>query len=472
MVQTSILAEIPGWFAQQQKQAPLQAQTTLAQRKAMLRAFELYLQDSDKMAGLYAAMAADMRKPAAEVLISEILIVLQHLRHTRRHLRDWMRDQPVPGGLLLAGTRSKIRYEPKGVALIIAPWNYPFMLAMSPLVYCLAAGNTAIVKPSELSPHTSAFMQRLISDLFPPEVVRVVEGDVAVASALLELPFDHIFFTGSPAVGKIVMAAAAKHLTSVTLELGGKSPVLIDATANLAHLAPALTWGKLLNNGQSCIAPDYALVEAAQVPAVVAALRQALATMYPEGPATTPDYGRIINDRHYQRLRALYEDALAQGAEEVIGGEWDPAQRFVPPTVLTGVTTAMAIMQEEIFGPILPIMAIPDLEAGLAWVRAQPKPLALYVGSRSRTNIATITARTSSGGMVINDFMLGYGNPNLPFGGVNNSGLGKYMGFYGFVAFSNEKAVIERRWANSGPLYPPFTAQKLQLYAFIKRWLV
>lgn len=461
-------------FAQQKVHAPILANSSATARIERLNRLIRFMDDEQEMQGLKEALYQDFRKAEVEVMLSEIAVVKSHALHARRELRRWMRPHKVATPLTMLGTTSYIEYEAKGVTLIISPWNYPFNLTFSPLVYAIAAGNTAIIKPSELTPHTSAFMASAVKRLFSPEEVALVEGDASVATALLELPFDHIFFTGSPQVGKIIMGAAAKNLASVTLELGGKSPAIIDASAPIESLTYHLAWGKCLNNGQTCIAPDYALVEASKVDAFVAAFHKAIQRLYgnPEQLQQNPDYCRIVNARHFQRLRRLYEDALDKGAKELMGGQWDESARFIPPTLLGNIREDMLIMQEEIFGPILPMLPYSQQEEVVEIIQRRPKPLSLYIGAKNQRFIRYVMDNTSAGGTVINDYMLGFGNPNLPFGGVNNSGIGKYMGFHGFVAFSNEKAVVRRNFGSLSVLFPPYTPKVRALMGFVQRRLL
>lgn len=461
-------------FKKQQDFAPQMANTSASQRIERLNRLIRFMDDQGEMQGLKDAMYQDFRKAEVEVMLSEIAVVKSHALHARRELSRWMRPHKVTTPITLIGTTSYIHYEAKGVSLIISPWNYPFNLTFSPLVYALAAGNTAIIKPSELTPHTSAFMAKAIKALFPEEEVALIEGDASVSTALLELPFDHIFFTGSPQIGKIVMAAAAKHLASVTLELGGKSPAIIDASAAIDKLAYHLAWGKCLNNGQTCIAPDYVLVEASKRDEFVEAFRKGIERLYPNSAklVDNPDYCRIVNPRHYQRLRRLYEDALSKGAVELVGGTWNEAERFVPPTVLVNMSEDMLIMEEEIFGPILPVLTYSSPAEAVNIIRLRPKPLTLYIGAKNQRFIQYLLDNTSAGGTVINDYMLGFGNPNLPFGGVNNSGIGKYMGFHGFVAFSNEKAIVRRNFGTLSMLFPPYTQRVKSIMAMVQKRLL
>ena len=464
-------ADVQGLFELQRKTAPQVAASKAAERIAKLKKIEQYLLDDSKMQGLLDAMHQDFSKPEAEVRLTEILVVLQHLRHTRRNLRRWMQPHAVGLPPLLLGVESHIRYEPKGTCLIIAPWNYPFNLAISPLVDAIAAGNTAIIKPSEISAHTSSFIAKMIGDLFTPGEVAVVEGAVEVSTALLNLPFNHIFFTGSPAVGKIVMAAAARHLASVTLELGGKSPAIVDQSADLSKQAYLLAWGKCLNNGQTCIAPDYVLLHKSRKDAFVDAFRNAIDKMYgAEGPGSSPDYARISSSRHFQRLRALYDDAIAKGATELIGGQWRETDRFVPPTLLTDITNDMEIAREEIFGPLLPVVLFDTPQEILQQVNQQPKPLTLYIAAKNKQFTDYILRNTSSGSAVVNDYLLGFSNPEMGFGGVNNSGIGRYMGFEGFKEFSNPKAIVKRKFLDFSIVFPPYSKRVIGLLKILSRW--
>ena len=356
----------------------------------------------------------------------------------------------------------------------MAPWNYPFGLIVRPLVLALAAGNVAILKPSELTPHTAGLIGRMIGELFPPEEVAVFEGDAEVAKALLALPFNHIFFTGSPAVGRIVMTAAAKHLASVTLELGGKSPAIVDETADIRDTANKLAWGKCLNNGQICLAPDYVLVHQSVKEPFLRAFGESVARMYqPDGqPVEASDsYARIVNNAHFERVRSLIDDAVEKGATVTHGGRVNPAQNFIEPTVLDGVTDDMRVMQDEIFGPVLPVVPFTDLNDALRVVAQREKPLALYIHSRSRQNTQYILDRTSAGDTIINDVMLQFNNVELPFGGINNSGLGKSNGFFGFQEFSNQRGVMQREFGTMKFLYPPYTEKVKKLIGFLMKYV-
>ncbi|MGA7384362.1 MAG: aldehyde dehydrogenase family protein, partial [Methylocella sp.] len=394
---------------------------------------------------IYRALATDLRKPDAEADLFDILPVISGMRHARRHLKFWMKPKRVAPTMTMFGTKARIRHEPRGVSLIIAPWNYPISLLLGPLTSAIAAGCPAMIKPSEMSPACSALMAKIIRETFAWQEIAVFEGDAAVSAALLDLPFDHIFFTGSPAVGKMVMTAAAKHLASVTLELGGKSPVIVDETSDVPKAARSVVWGKFTNCGQTCIAPDYAYVHQSCLPQFVDAAKNAIAKMY-GNPAQSPDYCRMINQRHFERVSRLIDDAAARGATTLAGGERDDAQKFIAPTILTGAGDDAAIMQEEIFGPVLPVLAYSDLAEPIAAINKRPKPLALYVYAKDQARANRVLAETSAGGSCVNASIMQFGHENLPFGGINNSGLGNAHGFYGFRAFSHERAILEDKF--------------------------
>ncbi len=441
------------------------ATTTAAQRITKLRRFHDTL--LARRQEIRAAMWEDYRKPAAEVDLSEIYPVVCEARHAIRHLRRWMKPRRVGTPLALFGSRSWIRYEPKGVVLIVAPWNFPFNLNLGPLVSAVAAGNCAILKPSEMTPASTACMKRVLSEVFDESEVAVVEGDVPVVEALLRKRFDHIFFTGSPAVGKVVMRAAAEHLTSVTLELGGKSPVIVDSTANLDEAAKKIAWGKFYNCGQVCIAPDYLLVGESVRDELLEKLRASIESLGSDGSR-----GIIVDDRHAARVKRLIDEATAGGAQTAIGGAC--RGRDIEPTVLTNVSPDAAVMQEEIFGPVLPVLTYRTLEDAFRTIESREKPLVLYIFSRDRGVVESILSRTRAGGTAINHTMIHFNNLELPFGGVGHSGVGKGHGFFGFEAFSNARGVLDQRlpFSTIELLFPPY-GRKLQqkIIDFTLRWL-
>ena len=457
--------EIDRLYDLQQSHRAAVAATTAAQRIEKLRRLERAL--LDRRDDIRAAMWEDYRKPAAEVDLSEIYPIVSEARHAIRHLRKWMRPKRVSTRLALFGSFSTVVHEPKGVVLIIAPWNFPFNLTLGPLVSAIAAGNCVILKPSEMTPASTACLRRILGDLFDESEVAIVEGDASVAEALLHKKWDHIFFTGSPAVGKIVMKAAAEHLTSVTLELGGKSPVIVDRTANLDEAARKIAWGKFYNSGQVCIAPDYLLVDESVRDAFVPKLRAAITALGAEGAR-----GIIVNDRHAARVKKLVDGAVAQGATLEHGGAMNG--REIEPTVLSNVAPDAAVMQEEIFGPVLPVLTYRSLDDAFRVIGAREKPLVLYIFSRDRKTVKRILSNTRAGGTVVNHTMIHFYQLELPFGGVGHSGVGKSHGFYGFEAFSNPRGVLDQKvpFAAIDLLVPPYANKwKQKLIDLTVKWL-
>jgi aldehyde dehydrogenase (NAD+) len=413
------------------------------------------------------AARQDLGKHPTETNLTEVLPLVSELKHSRSHLRRWMRPHPVGATLTTLGTSSRVVYQPKGRCLIISPWNYPLSLALGPLVSAVAAGNTVILKPSEFTPRTNRVVRDIISAVFPEDEVAVVEGDAQAATALLTLPFDHIFFTGSPAVGKKVMAAAANNLASVTLELGGKSPVIVDASADLRGAAEHIIWGKMVNAGQTCIAPDYVYVHRDVADRFVELCRSIIAQRYGSNDAaikSSPDFPRMIHRRHAERVARLIEEAVEAGSQVACGGASDADARFVAPTLLREVPAAAQIRKEEIFGPVLPVLTYDSLDTVIAEINAAPKPLALYAWTRDERTAQALQTNTSSGSLCVNLCLQQFAQHNLPFGGVNNSGQGNAHGFFGFKAFSHERAVM-----SAGPLsalkllFPPYDARKRRL---------
>lgn len=407
-------------------------------------------------------MYSDFQKNPTEVDTLEIFHVLQEIKHTLDNLDTWSRPTKVDAPITMLGTRSFIQYEPRGVALIISPWNYPFSLCAGPMVSALAAGNAVVLKPSELTPHVAALISRMAKEIFDPSIVSCFEGGPEVSSQLLKLPFDHIFFTGSPAVGKVVMKAAAENLTSVTLELGGKSPVIITDGASLNDAAQRIAFTKFINNGQTCVAPDYILIDEKLKDTFTKKLIEQIKKLFTENGGSleaSPYYCRIVNERHFKRLNDLVSDALNNGAQLEFGGNINASTRFIHPIVLTNVSASSRIMEEEIFGPILPIVSYKDTSEAISIVNGKPKALALYLFTNSTKLQKQVLSETSAGGVCVNDCGVHFFHHNLPFGGVNNSGMGKSHGHYGFLTFSNEKPVLkQRRGITSVKAFlPPYT---------------
>jgi aldehyde dehydrogenase (NAD+) len=388
--------------------------------------------------------------------LAEILPVCAEANDAISHLKKWMQPTKVWPTLLTAGTKSHVLAMPRGRCLIISPWNYPVNLTFGPLVSAIAAGNTVMIKPSEMTPHLSALMSKIVRETFPQDEVAIFEGEADVAQALLQLPFNHIFFTGSPAIGKQVMTAAACHLASVTLELGGKSPTIIDASANIELAAQNLMWAKFANAGQTCIAPDYVFVHESVkekwLASCTAILRQAYGSSFEE-QRSSPHLARIVNARHTARLKALLDDARSRGANIVFGGGISESDCFVAPTLLDNLPTDAHILKEEIFGPLLPVISFSNLNEVIGKINAGPNPLALYIYSSNEEHIQRILQQTCSGGVCINHALVQFLHARLPFGGANNSGIGHAHGVYGFKAFSHEKAVLRSQFAMAARLF-------------------
>jgi len=463
--------EIERVFALQRKNRWKMAQTSARERIARLTKLREAILTHEEEIKL--AVHADFRKHPAETDLTEVSITLAEIGHTIKHLARWMKPRKVKTPLILAGSSSQVRREARGVVLILAPWNYPFQLLISPLVAALAAGNCVILKPSEKTPHTSRALGELIKATFDPSEVALFEGDARVAEWLLEQPFDHIFFTGSTLIGHKVMAAAAKHLATVTLELGGKSPVIVDKDVDLDLAAERITWGKFVNAGQTCVAPDYLLVHESRVADFLEKAKEQISRLYgpsEEARQQSVDFCRLVDDRAFQRVRSLTEQTVQKGAKVEIGGRFDAATRYIAPTLLSGLPKDAPIMAEEIFGPVLPVLTWKTRDEVYEHINASGKPLALYIFSRDPQMIEDVLHHTSAGGTVINNVMIHLANPNLPFGGVGESGMGNYHGLHGFQAFSHERAVLHQ-----GPgamlklLYPPYDQPRKQFAAKMAR---
>jgi aldehyde dehydrogenase (NAD+) len=404
------------------------------------------------------ALTADLGKPPIEGWVTEIGFVIADIEHTLDNIGLWTRPRRVPTPLVCRPGSSRIVFQPVGVVAVIAPWNYPFHLVVAPMVAAIAAGNAVVGKPSELAPATSAVVAELIRSLDDP-AVGVVVGGVPETTELLAQRFDHILYTGNGRVGRIVMRAAAEHLTPVTLELGGKSPAVVSRHARVETTARRIAWGKFLNAGQTCIAPDYVLVERPVHDELVAALGQSIDEFYGADPQASPDYARIVNDAHFDRLQRLLADGTV-----VAGGQTDREQRYIAPTVLTEVSRDSPVMEEEIFGPILPVLAVESIDEAIDVVNSGDEPLALYAFSERPDETRRIVARTTSGSACVNGTVVQVGNPNLPFGGVGESGMGAYHGRTGFETFSHRRGVLIRSTRVDPPLaYPPYTPRKQQI---------
>lgn len=432
----------------------------LAFRKAQLQKLKQAV--SDYQEAITDALFKDLGKPKFEAVATEVAYVGEETNYFLKHLDKWVKNKPVRTPTNFFPAKSLIVPEPLGQVLIIGPWNYPFQLVIIPLLGAIAAGNCAILKPSEITPHTSKVLADLMANTFDYNYIAVVEGDKTVAQELLKQKFDHIFYTGGSAVGKIVMKAAAENLTPVTLELGGKSPCIVESDIHVEHSARRIIWGKFINAGQTCIAPDYLLVHRNIKEELVSAMKHCLTEFYGEKPVESPDYARIVSEKHFNRLSQFLEKGKI-----IVGGETDAKTRYIAPTLLEEVTWDDPIMQEEIFGPILPILEYDDLDSAIAQVNSFPKPLALYLFSKDKNKQQKVLQNTSSGGVTINDTIIHIASTELPFGGVGESGMGAYHGKASFDTFTHYKSVTNRKfWLDIKLRYPPYS-EKMNLLKFL-----
>lgn len=426
------------------------------QLKKLSKAIKSY--ESDILEALY----TDLGKNKVEAYATEIGITLKSIKIARKELKNWTKTKNVDTPLYLFPTKSYIKKEPYGTVLIIAPFNYPFQLVFEPLIGAIAAGNTAIIKPSELTPNVARVIKRLINETFDANYIEVIEGGIEETQTLIHLPFDYVFFTGSENVGKIVYQAASENLVPVTLEMGGKSPVIVDETANIKVASERICFGKFTNAGQTCVAPDYILVHESVKDDLITALSKTLREFYGQNIQQSPDYGRIVNLKHYHRLTSLLNSAQMN---IVFGGHSDEDERYIEPTLLDHVTSDSAIMQEEIFGPILPILTYQSLDEAIAFIHQRPKPLSLYLFSEDENATQRVINELSFGGGAINDTLMHLANPKLPFGGVGASGMGRYHGKYSFDTFTHEKSYIFKstRLESGVHLPPNLNTSKLSL---------
>lgn len=430
------------------------------QLKKLSKAIKSY--ESDILEALY----TDLGKNKVEAYATEIGITLKSIKNARKELKNWTKTKNVDTPLYLFPTKSYIKKEPYGTVLIIAPFNYPFQLVFEPLIGAIAAGNTAIIKPSELTPNVARVIKRLINETFDANYIEVIEGGIEETQTLIHLPFDYVFFTGSENVGKIVYQAASENLVPVTLEMGGKSPVIVDETANIKVASERICFGKFTNAGQTCVAPDYILVHESVKDDLITALAKTLREFYGQNIQQSPDYGRIVNLKHYHRLTSLLNSAQMN---IVFGGHSDEDERYIEPTLLDHVTSDSAIMQEEIFGPILPILTYQSLDEAIAFIHQRPKPLSLYLFSEDENATQRVINELSFGGGAINDTLMHLANPKLPFGGVGASGMGRYHGKYSFDTFTHEKSYIFKSTRlESGVHLPPYKGKFKYIKAFFK----
>jgi len=430
-------------------------------RDAQLAAIERMLTDNEQ--ALVDALHTDLGRPAFEGWFADVRALAREVEGIRKQYRRWAGEQKASTELFFKPGRSSVRFDPLGTVLVIAPWNYPIQLLVSPLAAAVAAGNTVVCKPSEMAPATSAVLSRLAAEYLDPDAIVFVEGGIPESTALLEQRWDHILYTGNGAVGRIVMAAAAKHLTPVTLELGGRSPTIVDRSANLALAVERIASGRFINAGQTCIAPNHVFVHADVEEEFTDRLVKSLRRRYGKDPKASRDFGRIVNERHVERIAGLI---AAGGYEQVAyGGESSVAEKYVAPTVLGGVSPDAAVMQEEIFGPVLPVLRFTDIEEPIAQINAGDKPLALYVFAKDDDVVEKVLAETSSGGVSVNETLMHFATGELPFGGVGESGMGAYHGQTGFETFSHRKAVYRRpSWFREPRMMqPPYKPWKARL---------
>ena len=457
--------EVGRIFARQRENRWKVAQTSARERVAKLS--RLRDEIVKRREALGKAMQQDFHKNPQEVELTEIHPTLAELKHSIEHLADWMRPERVDTPVTLMGARSEIRREARGVTAILAPWNYPFFLLFGPLIGAVSAGCCAVLKPSEKTRHTALVMKEIIGASFPEDEVALLIGGHDLSDAMLDQPFDHFCFTGSTRIGRKIMEAAAKHLASVTLELGGKSPAVIDETADVAVAAERVAFGKFINAGQTCVAPDYVLVHASKERAFIEGVKGTVAKFYgatEEARKSSEDFARLIDAAAFKRVSALLQGAVAAGAKVECGGVTDEAERYVAPTVLSGVKRDSPIMQEEIFGPVLPVLTFQRRDEAVQQIRAGEKPLALYVFGDERA-AEEVLRGTTAGGSCVNSAVLHLANPDLPFGGVGHSGMGSYHGVHGFKAFSHERAVLVQELGSPVKfLYPPYSG-KLRSWA-------
>lgn len=447
--------EIVDLFSLHQKNKIIQKNTTYSYRARKLKKLKTTLiKYNDKICN---ALKEDLNKAKVETEITEILPTLSMINYTLKELKSWMKDQKFITPLLLKGASSYVRYEAKGNCLVISPWNYPFQLSLYPVITSFIAGNTTILKPSEYTPATNKVVEEILSEVFSELEVSLVHGGIEESTKLLDLEFDHVFFTGSTPVGKIVMKAASKHLASVGLELGGKSPVYLDKSVDIHAAATKITWAKLVNAGQTCVAPDYLLTHENNISTFVNSFKEYVAKSYPAGFGEKSDFCHIITEKHTDRLEKLIADAVEKGAVVLVGGKRLSA-RVIEPTVITKVTNDMLIMQEEIFGPILPIVEVKDINETINFINDKDNALASYIFSSKDNVVNKFLDQSFSGGVTINDVLINVANSKLPFGGAGKSGIGNYHGEEGFKEFSNQRAVMNRKVdLGASFFFPPYT---------------
>ncbi len=447
--------------------------STASMRIAKLRKMKKWMFAHQE--ALQKALYEDFRKPAHEADLMEFLPVMAEIKDAIANLHDWMRPKRVSTPLALIGTSTEVTYEPKGRTLILAPWNFPFMLTVGPLVSAIAAGCTVIVKPSEYSDKTTKLIGKMIKELFKEEEVAMLEGDHTLAAELTALPFDHIFFTGSPEIGRKVMRAAADNLASVTLELGGRNAVIVDASARIKDAAKKLVWGKFVNAGQSCMSPNFIMVHASIYDKFVNAIKEAYQNAYGSAANNmeeSKDFCHIVNPRHQARLQSMLDASIEAGGKVLIGGKGNNEKSYLDPTILVDIEAGNPILDQELFGPIMPIMKYESLDSALAFIRKNEKPLAMYVFAKKQKVINKVQNGTSSGSFMVNETTIAFGHTGIPFGGVNESGIGKAHGHAGFLAFTNEKPVMRQNTVlpSSMLAHAPYVGWKRKALNLVIRW--
>ena len=465
--------EMKSIFEKQQLYAQKVRQTSAKERKQKLQLILDYLLDKENQSEIIQAIHKDMKRPEAEAFGAEVVALIGVIKNLKRNLNRWLKPKRKSTPLTLFGATSYIWYEPKGTCLIISPWNYPIQLAIKPLLFAIAAGNTAIIKPSEYAPASSKILKKMIHFLFNEEEVAVIEGEVKETTVLMSFPFNHIYFTGSPSVGKIVMEAASKNLSSVTLELGGKSPCIVDETVNVTKMAPRIVWGKLYNAGQTCIAVDYILVHSSKKDQLVKEMIRVIDNQYSstgKDIKESPDLGRIISDRHYNRSVDLLQDAVSKGARVLYGGKTDDSTRYISPTILDGLSDDMLIMKEEIFCPLLPVISFSENGEAVTKINTLPKPLSLYIFSDSKHNVNYFLKNTTAGGGIVNDTLVHFANESIPFGGINTSGIGNSNGHDGLLEFLNQRGMMDQKLGLTKNLLPPYGKHTMRILNWLAKY--
>ena len=452
-------------FEAQAQHKYIQKNSSVQRRIKKLKAAKKYI--LDHQSDLEEALRKDFGKAPAETTLTEIMPVVAMINHTVKHLKKWMKPKKISSSLLFFGTKSQISFEARGQVLVISPWNYPFQLNMYPILTAYSAGNTVIAKPSEYTPHTNKFIGDLMKAFFDENEMCMFEGEVEVTNALMEHPFDHVFFTGSTPVGRIIMEKAAKHLSMVSLELGGKSPAVICKDFDLKTAAKRIAWGKLVNGGQTCVAPDYILIEKNLENNFIEALKFEIDKLYGSQFANNDDYCQIITPRHADSLKSLVDDAKSKGAKLVYGGHLFENRKF-EPTILTDVNLNMEIMQDEIFGPVLPIVSVDSHAEMVKFINELDNPLSMYVFSENKEVIEYFRQNTNSGSLGINETLIQVAHSGLPFGGAGKSGHGRYHGVEGFIEFSNQRAMLKRNFDGKMSLfYPPYSDKLKSVIDFL-----